>query len=738
MIKYIFAAVVFMMGTISAKATDIYVLDKKTGQPVVSANIHLTSLEGRHKDSVVVKRTDINGYAKNTFKVRTALLITNVVYNPYIDTLDADTKEIECGLEPKNIVTETIVTTGQYIPQSSQESVYPVSVISQARIKAKAAPTLRDLMSTEANIRLSQDNILGSSMSINGISGQNIKILIDGVPVIGRLNGNVDISQISMNNVEKVEIIEGPMSAIYGTDALGGVINIISEDPVCDRIEGTVNGYYESVGQYNFDGTLRYNFGKNKLLFNAGRNFFSGYSQTDTSRHKQWKPKEQYFADLIYSRRFGGLRLKYSGKYFHEFILNRGLPRLPYRETAFDDNYVTDRFSNALFLDGKVEDGRFINLTAGYSLYRRKKNTFFKDLVTLDERLSSEPGAQDTTNFTNWLLRGTYSSDNIASNLGYQLGFDINLDNVAGARIENEGRSIGDYAAFLSFKYEPWSSFVVQPAGRFIYNTKYEAPVIPSLNLKYAVTDMLTLRASYARGFRAPTVRELYFLFVDVNHNIRGNEDLGAESSHSVNAALNIQFESDRKVIKLEPAIFFNNISELITLALVEGDLYSYVNIGDYKTLGGKLSFSYFLSNMNFRLTGSYIGRSNRLEDLEVDNYSYSPELQANINYLLPWNTELSLFYKYTGELPGFTVREVDGVDTLFEYVKEDYHMMDISLIKKFFDNKIALTAGVKNLFDVNNIEQTSTVSEGVHSGGENGMPISWGRTVFTRLSINL
>lgn len=122
-----------------------------------------------------------------------------------------------------------LVVTGQYAPNTIEKATHKVRVIDRQKMDVMSAQNLRDVLTNELNIRISQDNVLGSSMSMQGISGQNVKILIDGVPVVGRLEGNIDLSQINLNNIERVEIIEGPMSVNYGTDALAGTINLITK-----------------------------------------------------------------------------------------------------------------------------------------------------------------------------------------------------------------------------------------------------------------------------------------------------------------------------------------------------------------------------------------------------------------------------------------------------------------------------------------------------------------------------
>ncbi len=88
---------------------------------------------------------------------------------------------------------EEMVVTGQYEANSLNKSVLKVKVIDAKRIEAQGAFTLQQVLANELNVRIIQDPILGSSMQLQGVGGNNIKILIDGVPVVGRENGNIDL-----------------------------------------------------------------------------------------------------------------------------------------------------------------------------------------------------------------------------------------------------------------------------------------------------------------------------------------------------------------------------------------------------------------------------------------------------------------------------------------------------------------------------------------------------------------
>ncbi|MBO9641424.1 MAG: carboxypeptidase-like regulatory domain-containing protein, partial [Siphonobacter aquaeclarae] len=118
--------------------------------------------------------------------------------------------------EAQNALQEVVVT-GQYEPQSLRQSVYQVRTIGPERLQARAATTLTGVLNTELGIRFSNDPALGTSdIQLMGMSGRNVKILLDGVPMLDRGDQRESLNQIDINSVERIEIVEGPMSVSYG------------------------------------------------------------------------------------------------------------------------------------------------------------------------------------------------------------------------------------------------------------------------------------------------------------------------------------------------------------------------------------------------------------------------------------------------------------------------------------------------------------------------------------------
>lgn len=748
--KIILFIFLFFGQIINCSAQFLTVLSSEDNLPIPSAHAIFKTIDNKQEILIL---SDLNGkieIPETLIKNQKSIItISFVGFKKITDTLYFEVlkKNKIYYLTPENIALNEVVITAQYAPNIPEKAVHKIKIIDSKKIETMGAQNLRDVLTNEMNVRISQDNILGSSMSLQGISGQNVKILVDGVPVTGRLNGNIDISQINMNNVERIEIVEGPLSVNYGTDALAGTINIITKKTQQESITVSSNNYYESVGHYNFTGRIGIQKNKHTLAISGGRNFFDGWRKTDkpfqverthladSTRYMDWKSKEQLFGTLHYSYFIKNLKLGYTGDLFHERITNRGLPRLPYYETAFDDYYTTNRINNSLNLTGALNKTIYLNVLVAYNHYQRTKNTYFKDLTTLNENLTENSSDQDTTKFSVLTTRGSISTTKDSAKINYEIGYDVNIESGFGIRIKEQEQQIGDYAIFSSAEYKPISKLVLRPGLRVSYNTSYNSPVVPSINIRYQLTNSNALRFSFARGFRAPSLKELYFYFIDINHNVVGNENLKAEHSNNYNFSISNQTKLGKIIWKIENTYFYNQIKNMISLAQNYGTEYSYLNIDEYQTLGVQLQTEFAWEHLKVALGGAYIGRYNELvKQTNTSKFLYSPEVKTTLFY--EWKRAkitYGIFYKYTGDLPMYMLND-SGEASLSKI--EDYHTADVSVTKHFYRNRINLTIGSKNLYNVVNVSGVS--SGGAHSSGGNSIAVGTGRTYFIKLDFNI
>jgi outer membrane receptor for ferrienterochelin and colicins len=629
---------------------------------------------------------------------------------------------------------QELIVMGNYKPQGLDKSVISTRNLVIDKLASIGVQNVGDVLKYQPNIRLQQDNILGTGLSLQGMSGENVKVLIDGVPVIGRQGGNIDLTQLNIQNIERIEMIEGPMSVQYGTNALAGTLNIITKKKKEEGTAFSLTNYMETVGHFNLGSTFSWKEDGHGLNISAGRNAFTGWSSVDTSRFKDWKPKIQYFADLNYQFNVNDLKINYSGNYFTEFMLNRGKPLPPYLETAFDDKYNTNRWSNALNLSYLTKNKLTTNLLMSYSNYKRIKNTYYRDLINLKETLTENSGDQDTTQFNLFATRGTLANTT-NKKLNYETGFDINVETGGGLRIKDRIQQIGDYAAFISAEWHITEGVTLRPGLRASYNTSYAAPLIPSLHLRYILSDNWTARASYGSGFRAPNLKELYFFFVDINHNIQGNPNLKAERSDNFNTVLNYKkaVGSDR-VFKFETSVFFNSIKNLISLAILRGgdNAYSYVNIDRFKTYGGQCFGEATLNNLNLGAGLAITRRENRFSNQTFNADTW--EFRANASWTNIGRTGIdgNIWYKHSGKQPNFVQNENGTIEPNFVGA---YNLADAGLSRKFFKNKLNTCIGVRNLFNVHNVDAQISGGSG-HSNSNNSTALATGRTAFAKIDI--
>ena len=201
---------------------------------------------------------------------------------------------------------------------------------------------------------------------------------------------------------------------------------------------------------------------------------------------------------------------------------------------------------------------------ASYSFYERHKNTYIKDLTNLGEELSGSQLAHDTTSIGLLNMRIIYNSAS-SDNLEYELGTEINSESKRGERIAGMSEDILDLAFFGTAEWKLSEQTVFRPGVRLFYNNKFGSKPIPSLAFKTGLNSFV-FRASIAKAFRAPSLKELHLDFIDINHNIQGNSNLVAESGDHISGGIQFSHDEEKLSSLFELNGFYNRVINRIQL----------------------------------------------------------------------------------------------------------------------------------------------------------------------------
>ena len=651
---------------------------------------------------------------------------------------------------------EQVVVTGQFSPQSMRNSLYKVRSINSQTIKLKAPTSVEALLNTEAGIRISNDMALGESdFELMGMSGNNVKVLLDGVALLDRGAKKQSLSQLDVNSIERIEIVEGPMSVIYGTDALAGVINIITKKGrglskdntwhVNARVQeesiGDEYQFFNKDGQHNESVDLGVSL-RNGLYLNGGvsRNDNNGWSGDKTGREKQWHPKDQMlYSGMLGFRRYN-LNAWYRLNYTDETIFTpmNANPNVP--EQIKDKDFLTKRMNHQVQADWKMNNQWKFDFAFSYQDYERKTRTMFSNLETGEKWPSKETGGQDVTKYSSLNARAT-ATWSISPKFSLQPGLEYLETEGKGDRVKGKN-TIRDLAFFLSAEYKPWDWMSMRPGVRTFLSANYDTPAaVPSFLTKFNINQKMDFRLSYAYGFRTPTIKELYMDFIHQDNHITGNPDLKAEYSNNITASYTYRIvhnEGMRLTTTLSG--FFNMFKDKIDIAqsLTDPTIHTHYNIDDYKTLGGSFETNFVWGNLNANANVALVGRYNRYSN-EVNansQFRYSPEFSANVSYQIPRiGTNVSLFYKFTGERAEY-FEGLDKADNevIYRRTMPSYNYADITISQKI-TSFLNLNLGVKNLFDLTSLQTHSDRND------VGNMPVSYlgcGRSWFVGLNFNL
>ncbi|GAB3414087.1 TonB-dependent receptor plug domain-containing protein [Niabella aquatica] len=636
--------------------------------------------------------------------------------------------------------------------QEARRSVHNIKVIDAGQIRAQGAVNLTDLLASQMSVRVVNDNVNGASIMVQGLSGQNVKILLDGIPIIAGENNELDLNQLNLGNAARVEFVENAMAVQYGSNATAGVVNIVTQTASgLKPVEGSISAFYETVGKYNIDGLLGLRLrDSSRLSVTLGRSQFDGFSSERRPRSQIWNPALQYSGNIRYIKPWKKLLLGLAHNQFFENQVNKGDPDPGYLyRTTNDVEFITNRFNSVVSLTGDLFPQFKIDLLNSYQYYSRDNHQY---LVNLADETRKELEVTDTR-FSSYAFRGNASYRRVESRMAWLGGYDINLNQSKGSNINPLGSSINDYGFYGGIGYYLVPSLYIQGALRWLHNSKFQAdsinflglglPVVPSLNIKYDIADVGTIRLAYTKSFRAPGLRELYWDFQDANHSINGNPGLKPETADNITASATINWRHNQHSFGISPLLYYNHILEKIEL--VDKDRATmeparqyvnvamiYQNIARFRTYGGSLGFMYSYNN-RFTVRPA-IGLLMRSGSNSLNKVYQTPEANATITYLNDWSDiRFSLFYKYNGRLSRFGLNR-DGV--LQDRSQGDYHLLDFSMARNFGKQWLA-TAGIKNIAGVTEVEQTS---HGDTDGSNYSprLPVGQGRQAFLRLIFQL
>ncbi len=705
-------------------------------------------------DKRILTKTDKTGYLSLDCAGPIKLIV-----DPGSDTIDVHEQgfgtsqiKIDIHLVSHDQELDPITITGTFFRKSISSNPYNIRVIGKKKITSMAAQNLSDVLQNESNIQLGQDAVIGTSAIMQGIGGNDIKILLNGIPIIGRIGGNIDVSQIPMSNVERIEIIEGPMSVIYGSDALGGIINIITKEPLGKSLQLKVNSYADNIENYNVNASVQTRINKSlPISLNVGRQFFRGKDFDNATRTLDWKPKEKIFADFNTIYKHKNISFRLGSNFFTEELTDRSNAEnnlITY--FGYNSKYYTYRWDNQIQLNLKFNNYSQFQWQNAFNIYTRRKSTTKRNLVTGEEN-AFRPQDQDTTNFRLINSRGVYLYKAPSRKMDLNIGFDFTHEIGNGKRIPVSNPGITDFAAFATFDLHPSSQWDIQPSLRVVNNSRYGssiikdyggtakgfAPLIPSLQLKYKLSKHLVFRGSYSKGYRAPSIKELFFNFVDIQHNVHGNENLDPETSDNFIISADYRHRlSAHSFTNFNFSIFNNNIRNKITLGLQDAltNYYTYINVGRFRSQGLNVKFGFKSKQMNYSFSSTLISVVDEIpqEDSVLHQNYLNGQVAFNVTRkFIKKNTALNVITRYTSPTFGYN-------EDLTRYKIGGFYLVDAIYSGKLYKQKIGYQFGIKNILGITSVNSNRSQGNSTHAPAGNSVLVSPGRLFFLSLNLNL
>ena len=560
----------------------------------------------------------------------------------------------------KCVEMEQVVVTGTRTPKLLANTPVLTKLITASDIAKADATNLRDLLQqvlpgVEFSYAMNQQ----VHMNFSGFGGQSMLILVDGERLAGETMDDVDFSRLCMDNVDHIEIVKGAASALYGSNAAGGVINIITKNgirPFALNLNARLGRHHEQrYGLSWQQGASRWS---NLLTVNRNRsdNYDVHNGDNPVTRvvatiygDATWNFKEQ----LSY-RPSEKLSLTGRAGYFYRQLVRTSETPERYRD-----------FSGGLRGIWKPDTHNSLDLSYAFDQYDKSD---YQRITRLDIRDYS-----NVQNSLRLLYNHTFGSDDVLS-----LGADYMHDYLFNTNLEDRTRRQDSFDAFAQYDWNVSRQWEAVGALRYDYFSDGRiSRLTPKVSVRYQPVRNLNFRASYGMGFRAPTLKEKYYNFDMAGiWIVEGNPALKPEVSHN----FNLSADYTHRHYNFTLAAYYNRIRDKIATG---APFYKnpsdriphlpYLNLDDYSVSGGEATAQARWPNgLTARLSYAYTHeRLPKDKNSNAVNNQYIPARKHSMTGHIDWDRQFSTAY---GLNIGLDSRFLSAVDNQ-EFV--DYY--DIS-----------------------------------------------------------
>ena len=533
------------------------VVDAATGEPIAGAVL-------RHGGAVAT--TDAHGAFRLGGGTAAAIDVTRLGYAPRRVSVPAspgDTLLILLVALPRSL--ETTIVTAARREQKLKDAVVSTEVIGRREIEASGATDVAAALAGQTGIQLDGGVPSGAGVLLQGLGSRRVLVLVDGQPLVGRVNGTLDLSRLPTGMVERIEIVKGPQSALYGSEAMGGVINLITRRPARRGLEAELDltggshrrrdASLAALGRFA-DVDVGFDAGHREVGLVPGRDGDAGTiaRRWDVAPRGAWRVGKRTILDASSMA-----------------VLERQRYRLGQLYNHADNTQLGARagYSRRLGMSGS---------RVGATLYHSRFEHRFRRSTTPEP--VSGTGERDVQTLSKLDLGGS------ARIVGAWIdgGVEMRHEAIEAERVQGGHRRSSSLEPFVQGTWIIGRASIV-PGVRASWSTQWRgSAVTPRLAALWRPIAPLGLRASVSGGYRAPDFKELYLEFVNAaaGYAVRGNPDLTPE--RSINVSAGAEWRTDRFEARVSG--FHNRFTDFIETVEVGPGEYSYRNIEAGRTAG--------------------------------------------------------------------------------------------------------------------------------------------------------